>query len=139
MGQNAQSEWNRLARRLVDRAIAARQRAYAPYSRYLVGAALLGRGGAIYDGCNVENAAYSGSICAERTAVVRAVAEGEREFDAIAVATENGGSPCGVCRQFLREFDHGHLRILIATPDGHYREHTLADLLPDSFGPEDLH
>jgi len=98
----------------------------------------LTRAGTIYTGCNIENAVYPLTTCAERTAVVCAVAEGERDFVALAVVTEDGGSPCGSCRQTLREFNNGDLRIFIATPDGRYREHTLAELLPDSFGPDNL-
>ncbi len=119
-------------RELVAQAQAARERAYAPYSGYRVGAALLGRSGRVYLGCNVENAVYPLCTCAERTAMVRAIAEGEREFVAIAVATEDGGSPCGSCRQTLREFGE-ELMVLIADATGRYRETTLAALLPDSF------
>ena len=122
---------------LVARAIEARERAYAPYSNYRVGAALLGKSGRIYTGGNVENAVYPLVICAERAAVVKAVSEGEREFVALAVATENAGSPCGSCRQVLREFGAGII-VLIADTAGAYRETTVADLLPDSFSAEDL-
>lgn len=138
MGQPAAGEWDRVARDLVQAASDARTRAYAPYSNYPVGAALLTRAGAVYTGGNVENAAYPLTTCAERSAVAAAVAAGERDFVAIAVVTADGGSPCGACRQILREFSGGDLRVLIATPDGSVREHTLADLLPDSFGPENL-
>src|SRR6185503_6284016 len=89
---------------LIARAVEARQWAYAPYSNYKVGAALLTASGKIYDGVNVENAAYPSCICAERTAVVKAVSEGEREIVAVVVATANGGTPCGTCRQVLSEF-----------------------------------
>jgi cytidine deaminase len=120
---------------LVRQAAAAREIAYAPYSRYQVGAALLGRSGRIYTGCNVENAAYSATICAERVAVAKAVSEGEREFAAIAVVTEDGATPCGVCRQVLREFSE-ELIVLIGDGDGRVRETTVSALLPDSFaGP----
>ncbi len=122
---------------LIARAREAREQAYAPYSGYRVGAALLGRSGRIFTGCNVENAVYPLSICAERTAVVKAISEGEREFVAIAVVTENGGSPCGACRQTLREFGEG-IRVLIADVRGNYRETTVAALLPDSFSEADL-
>jgi cytidine deaminase len=122
---------------LVARAIEARERAYAPYSHYRVGAALLGKSGRIYTGGNVENAVYPLTTCAERVAVVKAVSEGEREFVALAVATENAGSPCGSCRQVLREFGEDII-VLIADAEGTYRETTVADLLPDSFGAEDL-
>jgi len=122
---------------LVAQAQAARERAYAPYSRYRVGAALLGRSGRVYTGCNVENAVYPLCTCAERVAVVKAVSEGEREFVALAVVTENGGAPCGSCRQTLREFGRD-IAVLIADTTGAYRETTLDALLPDSFSAADL-
>jgi cytidine deaminase len=122
---------------LVRQAIIARESAYAPYSNYKVGAALLTAAGHIYAGCNIENAAYGPTVCAERVAVFKAVSEGQREFAAIAVATVNGVAPCGVCRQVLREFAP-HLTIIVADLNGNYRVLSLADLLPDSFGPEDL-
>jgi cytidine deaminase len=122
---------------LVQRAQAARENAYAPYSHYKVGAALLATSGQVFTGCNVENAVYPLCTCAERTAVVKAVSEGHREFVAIAIATRNGGSPCGSCRQVLREFAP-HLRVLLVNEAGITREHTLDQLLPDSFGPESL-
>jgi len=121
--------------KLVRQATEAREAAYAPYSGYKVGAALLGKSGRVYTGVNVENAAYSPTICAERTAVAKAVSEGEQEFAALAVVTKDGATPCGVCRQVLREFAED-LPILIASTDGATRETTLAALLPDSFaGP----
>jgi len=122
---------------LINHALSAREKAYAPYSGYKVGAALLTADGEIYEGCNVENAAYGLCMCAERTAVFKAVSDGERHFTAIAVATENGGSPCGSCRQVLREFAPD-LTVIITDTAGNFRETTLADLLPDSFGPEHL-
>ena len=122
---------------LVQQAMTARERAYAPFSNYKVGAALLGKSGRIYTGCNVENASYPLTICAERVAVVKAISEGERAFIALAVATENGGSPCGSCRQVLREFGRD-IAVLIADATGAYRETTVAELLPDSFSVEDL-
>lgn len=128
-------EWSREA--LVAEALQARERAYAPYSGYRVGAALLGRSGRVYTGCNVENAAYPLSTCAERAAVVKAVSEGEREFIAIAVATANGGAPCGACRQVLREFGED-IVVLIADSSGDYRETTVGELLPGSFSAADL-
>jgi cytidine deaminase len=126
---------------LIRQAIAARERAYAPYSGYRVGAALMGTSGRVYAAGNVENAVYPLVTCAERAAVVKAVSEGEQEFAAIAVATENGASPCGSCRQTLREFARGSgddLVVLIADATGSYRETTLAELLPSSFGADDL-
>ncbi len=123
---------------LVARALRARARAYAPYSRYTVGAALLAESGAIYEGVNVENAAYPASICAERTAVFKAVSEGERKFTALAVTTENGGPPCGACRQVLSEFGLATI-VLIADREGKVlRRTTVGELLPHSFGPSNL-
>jgi cytidine deaminase len=111
--------------------------AYAPYSNYQVGAALLTTEGKIYKGCNIESASYTPSICAERTAIFKAVSEGERDFAAIAVATINGGAPCGVCRQVMREFAP-HLIVIVGDISGTYEVLTLPDLLPHSFGPENL-
>ncbi len=125
-------------RELVEAAIAARERAYAPYSHYRVGAAVLADDGRIYTGCNVENAVYPLSLCAERVAVTKAISEGAHAIRAIAVVTENGGTPCGSCRQVLREFGDPAMPIYIATPDGHYRERSLAFLLPESFSAADL-
>jgi cytidine deaminase len=122
---------------LVALAHKARKNAYAPYSHYDVGAALLTASGQVFTGCNVENAVYPMCLCAERTAVVKAVSEGQREFAVIAIATRNGGSPCGACRQVLREFAP-HIRILLADDAGHVRPFTLDQLLPESFGPESL-
>ena len=122
---------------LIAQAVEARKRAYTPYSHYKVGAALLGKSGKVYLGCNVENASYGHTVCAERTAVLKAVSEGEREFDAIAVVTRNGGSPCGACRQVMAEFA-SELTIYIADKNGEYRTTTLSDLLPDMFTPKHL-
>lgn len=122
---------------LIRRAAEARERAYASYSDYAVGAALLGSSGRVYTGCNVENAVYPMCMCAERVAVFKAVSEGERDFEAIAVVTENGGSPCGACRQVLREFG-GDIVVVIADVEGNYRETTVDQLLPDSFSAVDL-
>ncbi|RME35033.1 MAG: cytidine deaminase [Thermoflexia bacterium] len=122
---------------LIAEAQKARERAYAPYSRYRVGAALLGRSGRIYTGCNVENASYPLSLCAERAAVAKAISEGEQEFLSIAVVTENGGTPCGACRQVLREFGED-IVVLIADVHGNWHQTTIRDLLPQSFGPEFL-
>jgi cytidine deaminase len=122
---------------LIVQAREARERAYAPYSRYKVGAALLGRSGRIYTGVNVENAVYPLTTCAERAAVAKAVSEGEQEFVALAIVTENGGSPCGSCRQVLREFGE-EILVLIADASGAYRETTVAELLPNSFSSADI-
>lgn len=127
-----------LRQRLIREAIAARRRAYAPYSNYPVGAALLGASGRIYKGMNVENAAYPATMCAERVAVFNAIAEGERQFVAVAVVTANGGAPCGSCRQVLAEFGLETV-VLIADAEGHLRrEATVGELLPGAFGPKDL-
>ena len=123
---------------LIARAREARELAYAPYSKYKVGATLLGESGKIYTGANVENAAYPSSMCAERTALYHAVSKGERRFVAGAVVTHNGGSPCGACRQAMSEFG---LDMLIITADleGRYVEKPLREWLPGAFGPQDLH
>ena len=123
---------------LIQSALDARQWAYAPYSHYKVGAALLSASGRVYDGVNVENAAYPNGICAERVAVFKAVSEGEREFSAIAVVTSNGGSPCGACRQVLSEFGQDTLVYLADERGEIYRETTVAGLLPYAFGSENL-
>ncbi len=123
---------------LISRALAVRVWAYAPYSKYQVGAALLASSGKIYDGVNVENAAYPSTICAERTALVKAISEGERQFETLVVATENGGSPCGSCRQMLAEFGLD-LTILIVNGEGKVLQETsLKELLPQAFTPASL-
>ena len=124
--------------KLVVLAVNARQKAYAPYSHYSVGAALLTRAGLIYTGCNVENAAYPTTMCAERVAVFTAVAQGERVIDAIVVATSNGGSPCGSCRQVLAEFGLDTLVICIDESGKVVIETDLRSLLPGAFTPRDL-
>lgn len=125
---------------LIELARQARERAYAPYSHFAVGAALVGRSGRIFTASNVENAAYPLCTCAERAAVARAVSDGEREFVTIAVVTENGATPCGACRQILREFSgpHGDLRVLVADTAGRVRTFSLAQLLPEAFTSEQL-
>ena len=122
---------------LIVSATAARERAYAPYSHFKVGAALLGKSGRVYMGCNVENAAYGPSMCAERTAVSKAVSEGEREFDAIAVVTKNGVFPCGTCRQVMIEFAPD-MTVIISDTHGNVRVNTIRDLLPEGFTPDQL-
>ena len=123
---------------LIAAAVNVRRWAYAPYSHYSVGAAVLTASGRIYDGVNVENAAYPNSICAERVAVFKAVSQGERQLIAVAVATENGGSPCGACRQVLSEFAQDML-VLLADGEGNLLGEThLSELLPCAFGPQDL-
>jgi cytidine deaminase len=119
---------------LLDAALAMRERAYAPYSNFRVGAAVLANSGRIFGGCNVENASYGLTLCAERVALVSAVAAGETEFGAMAVATSGGASPCGACRQFAAEF-RGDLPVLIVDADrpSQIRETNLAELLPEQF------
>ncbi len=124
--------------KLIKAATKVRKLAYAPYSHYTVGAALLGKSGRIYTGVNVENAAYPTSICAERTAVFKAVSEGEKSFKAIAIVTENGGAPCGSCRQVMAEFGLD-LTVILADDKGKVKEETtLRELLPGAFTPTDL-
>lgn len=123
---------------LIQLAIAASEHAYVPYSNYRVGAALLAADGSVYTGCNVENAAYPACICGERTALVKAVSEGKRQFTAIAVATANGGTPCGVCRQMLYEFAPD-LRVIVVDFTGKiYHDVALRDILPFGFGSQAL-
>jgi len=123
---------------LIDLANEARRRAYAPYSHYQVGAALRTRSGRIFTGCNVENAAYPQCMCAERVAIFKAVSEGEKEFEIIAVTTANGGSPCGGCRQVMAEFGLDTI-VLIADGDGRLvLETTVGGLLPGAFMPANL-
>lgn len=131
---------------LVAAAMEARNRAYTPYSHFAVGAALLDEDGTVWQGCNIENAAYSPGNCAERTAIFKAISEGSRRFTAIAVAGGPAGqevseytTPCGVCRQVLREFcDVKDFRILVAKSYTEYKTYTLGELLLDGFGPENL-
>jgi len=124
---------------LVQAAIAAREQAYAPYSRFSVGAALLTASGKVFAGCNVENAAYGHSICAERTALFSAVAAGHRDFVAIAVvtSTENPASPCGACRQVLVEFNP-KITVILANLKGDIVQTTARELLPGAFSEQDL-
>lgn len=130
---------------LIKQAIAAMPTAYAPYSHFRVGAALLTRSGRIYQGGNIENAAYTPTNCAERTAFFKAVSEGEREFAAICVVGGKDGvltdyaAPCGVCRQVMMEFcDPESFLIILAMDENTYQEYTLKQLLPEGFGPKNL-
>ena len=118
---------------LVAAAQSARHQAYAPYSNYAVGAAVLTQDGEIIPGCNVENASYGGTICAERVALTAAVAQGKREFSAIAVVTVDGGSPCGLCRQVMTELG-AEMDVYISDAAGNFRSTTVRALLPDAFG-----
>ena len=127
-----------ISEKLIQRAVQARKWAYAPYSNYTVGAALLTTSGRIYEGVNVENAAYPDSICAERVAIYKAVSEGERKYVAIAVVTKDGGSPCGSCRQVLAEFGLDTV-VLIANERGMLlNETSVAELLPQAFNSTSL-
>lgn len=123
---------------LIDLANEARRRAYVPYSNYPVGAALRTKTGRIYTGVNVENAAYPQTMCAERVAIFKAVSEGETEFEVIAVVTNNGGSPCGGCRQVMAEFGLDAV-VLFANGQGEMvKEMTVNELLPEAFTPKHL-
>jgi cytidine deaminase len=125
-------------KQLIGLANESRRHAYAPYSNYTVGAALRTKNGRVYAGVNVENAAYPTGICAERVAVFKAVSEGERDFEVIAVVTDNGGSPCGACRQVLSEFGLDTV-VLIADGNGKLSmETTVRNLLPEAFLPGDV-
>lgn len=132
-------------RRLIKAALEARKYSYSPYSQYQVGAALLCKNGTVYTGCNIENAGYGPTICAERTAIFKAVSEGAREFVAIAVAGGRIGEdidkyayPCGVCRQVMAEFCRDDFKIYVIKSESDYAEHTLDELLPNRFGPVNL-
>jgi cytidine deaminase len=122
---------------LIALARQARDRAYAPYSRVKVGAALLGKSGRAYSGCNVENASYGLTICAERVAIFEAVCAGEGEFEALAVVTKEGFAPCGACRQVMAEFGLD-TQVIIADLENGREFHTVRDLLPAAFTPENL-
>lgn len=130
---------------LMNTAVEAMKMSYSPYSGYRVGAALLARNGKVYTGCNIENAAYSPTVCAERCAIFKAVSEGVRELEAIAVVgSRDDGEPktafpCGVCRQVMAEFcDADSFTVYVLGRDGNVEGHTLSQLLPESFGKSDL-
>ncbi len=130
---------------LIEMAFQGRKRAYAPYSRFFVGAALLCEDGSVFLGCNIENASYPAGNCAERTAVFHAVSEGKRRLKAIAIVGGREGQdmdycpPCGICRQVLREFcDPSRFMVILAKSKSEYQKFTLDQLLPHSFGPENL-
>ncbi len=131
--------------KLIEEALEARKMSYSPYSQFMVGAALLGKNGKIYQGCNIENASYTPTNCAERTAFFKAVSEGTRQFEGIAIVggLENGISqpcaPCGVCLQVMMEFcDPEQFKIVLAIDREHYQVYTLKELLPIGFGPDNL-
>ena len=130
---------------LVRLAKEARAHAYVPYSGFSVGAALLCKDGKIYQGCNIENAAFGPTICAERTAFFKAVYDGKRDFEAIAVVGGRAGEeitglfpPCGVCRQVMREFCDLDFKLYLGREEGRWEEKTLGELLPMSFSPADM-
>lgn len=130
---------------LIRLALEARKMSYAPYSGFKVGAALLTKNGEVYTGCNIENAGYTPTNCAERTAFFKAVSEGKREFEAIAVAGGKGEAPdnyawpCGVCRQVMAEFCNPEsFRVITAISEMEYVEKTLSEMLPYGFGPDNL-
>jgi len=130
---------------LIERALKARENSYCPYSNYAVGACLEAEDGSLYDGCNVENASYGATNCAERTAVFKAVSEGKKRFVRIAIAGGVKGQnpkdyayPCGVCRQVLNEFADSSMEIIVAVSTEIYEIKTLGELLPDAFGPNNL-
>ena len=130
-------------KQLINEALHARNYAYAPYSQFMVGAALITEDDSVYTGCNVENASYGATNCAERTAIFKAVSEGERLIKAIAIVggVKDGDMtyayPCGVCRQVLREFSNpGDLVIIVAKNQDDYKTYSLEELLPESFGPD---
>ena len=132
-------------KKLAQESIAAKEFAYTPYSHFRVGAALLTKDGGIYRGCNIENAAYTPTNCAERTAFFKAVSEGVKEFDAICIVGGKNGvlteyaPPCGVCRQVMMEFcDPEQFQIILATDVEHYDIYTVKELLPLGFGPGNL-
>ena len=132
-------------KKLIQAALEAREQAYVPYSKYQVGAALLAKSGKVYKGCNIENASYTPTNCAERTAFFKAVSEGVTEFDGICVVGGKDGvlpdyaSPCGVCRQVMMEFcDPDEFQIILAKSRQEYKIYTLRELLPQGFGPADL-
>ena len=130
---------------LIQAALSARKKAYAPYSGYAVGAALLTKSGEVYEGCNIENASFGATNCAERTAFFKAVSEGKREFAAIAIAGGKAGEdaveyayPCGICRQVMQEFCDKDFKILVTKSSLEYEEYVLAEILPYGFGGGNL-
>ncbi len=121
-------------RELYEIALEMTNKSYAPFSKFRVGAALLTKEGKLYTGCNVENSSYGGTICAERTAFVKAVSEGDKEFSKIAIASSGGEAwPCGICRQFMEEFCDDDFVIITGDDADSIRTYTLAELLPEGF------
>ncbi|WP_163102866.1 cytidine deaminase [Peribacillus alkalitolerans] len=127
-------------KKLIDEAIEASKQAYVPYSKFHVGAALLSESGKIYKGCNIENASYGLTNCAERTAIFKAVSEGEKKFKAIAIVGDTEGpiSPCGACRQVLAEFLDADSVVILTNMKGNTKETTIEELLPGFFSSKDL-
>lgn len=125
---------------LIDAALAAKEKAYAPYSKFRVGAALLSKTGMVFTGCNIENVSFSATNCAERTAFFKAIAEGVREFEAIAIVSDSEDyiPPCGVCRQVMVEFCSPDFIVLMCKADGIFKQLTLADLMPSAFDQASL-
>ena len=129
---------------LIEKAISMMDHSYSPYSHFHVGAALLAKNGNVYGGCNIENAGYTPSNCAERTAFFKAVSEGERDFTAIVLCGGLNGvvkdycAPCGVCRQVMREFCKPDFKIILVKSEEEWKIYTLSQLLPEGFGPENL-
>lgn len=126
---------------LIEESKKAREKAYVPYSKFGVGAAILTKDGKVYHGCNIENAAYSMCNCAERTALFKAYSEGDRDFTMLAVVadTERPCSPCGACRQVISELCSQDMKVVLTNLKGDILEITVAELLPGAFSPEDLH
>ncbi len=131
--------------KLAEMAVKAKDYSYSPYSHFRVGAALLTKSGKIYTGCNIESASYTPSNCAERTAIFKAVSEGEKDFVAIAVAGSGEGLepeycyPCGVCRQVIAEFvDYNNFDVVVAKTESDFKVHKFSEILPHAFGPKDL-
>ena len=134
-----------MEKKLIREALKARLNAYAPYSNYMVGAALITAGGKLFTGCNIENASYGACNCAERTAVFKAVSEGEREIKAICIVGGRRGEepssyayPCGICRQVIEEFSDSDTKIIVANNEDDYKVYSMGEILPYAFSKENL-
>lgn len=129
-----------MIKELINKAIQAREKSYSPYSNFKVGASVMGESGKIYSGCNIENAAYSPTICAERVAIFKAISNGEREIKKIALigSTDSFTYPCGVCRQVMIEFASDDFEIIVAKNIEEYVSYSLDDLMPNSFRARDM-